>query len=50
MEKSKHVMMVGRGAELFATEQGLEIVDPSYFWTERRWKELQEELVAEQQT
>ena len=47
MEKSKHVMMVGRGAELFATEQGLEIVDPSYFWTERRWKELQEELVAE---
>ncbi|HYO78759.1 MAG TPA: isoaspartyl peptidase/L-asparaginase, partial [Thermoanaerobaculia bacterium] len=29
MEKSEHVMMVGRGAELFATQQGLEIVDPS---------------------
>ena len=44
MEKSEHVMMVGRGAELFATKMGLEIVDPSYFWTERRWKSLQNEL------
>ena len=48
MEKSKHVMMVGRGAELFATKMGLEIVDPSYFWTERRWKSLQQELLNEQ--
>ena len=47
MEKSEHVMMVGRGAELFATQQGLEIVDPSYFWTERRWKSLQNELMKE---
>lgn len=44
MEHSPHVMMIGRGAELFATEQGLEIVDPSYFWTERRWKQLQKRL------
>src|SRR4051795_13419424 len=49
MEKSPHVLMVGRGAELFATKMGLEIVDPSYFWTERRWKGLQEELLKEQQ-
>ena len=48
MEKSPHVMMVGRGAELFATKMGLEIVDPSYFWTERRWKSLQKELQEEQ--
>ena len=48
MEKSEHVMMVGRGAELFATKMGLEIVDPSYFWTERRWKGLQQELLKEQ--
>jgi beta-aspartyl-peptidase (threonine type) len=48
MEKSKHVMMIGRGAELFATQMGLQIVDPSYFWTERRWKSLQQELVNEQ--
>jgi len=47
MEKSEHVMMVGRGAELFATQQGLEIVDPSYFWTERRWKSLQQDLLKE---
>lgn len=47
MEKSKHVMMIGKGAELFATQQGLEIVDPSYFWTERRWKALQNELMKE---
>ena len=48
MEKSEHVMMVGRGAELFATKMGLEIVDPSYFWTERRWKSLQNELLKEE--
>jgi L-asparaginase / beta-aspartyl-peptidase len=48
MEKSKHVMMAGKGAELFATQAGLEIVDPSYFWTERRWKSLQNELMKEQ--
>jgi len=50
MEKSKHVMLIGRGAELFATKMGLEIVDPSYFWTERRWKSLQNELLKEQKT
>lgn len=41
MEKSAHVMMVGPGAEKFAKEQGLEIVPPSYFYTESRWKSLQ---------
>jgi beta-aspartyl-peptidase (threonine type) len=48
MEKSKHVLLTGRGAELFATKMGLEIVDPSYFWTERRWKQLQDDLVKEE--
>lgn len=48
MEKSEHVMMVGRGAEMFATKMGLEIVDPSYFWTERRWKGLQQMLLEEE--
>src|SRR5438876_7926756 len=48
MEKSPHVMMTGHGADLFATQVGLEIVDPSYFWTERRWKELQRELQEDQ--
>jgi beta-aspartyl-peptidase (threonine type) len=49
MEKSDRVLLIGKGAELFATKMGLEIVDPSYFWTERRWKELQRDLMKEQQ-
>jgi beta-aspartyl-peptidase (threonine type) len=48
MEKSPHVMMAGKGAEVFAKAAGLQIVDPSYFWTERRWKALQNELAKEQ--
>ena len=39
MTKSVHVMMIGRGAEQFAKEQGLEIVDPSYFFDSARYKE-----------
>ena len=42
MEKSPHVMMAGNGADQFAKEQGIEIVDPSYFYTEERWKGLQQ--------
>lgn len=41
MESSPHVMMVEDGADAFAESQGLEIVDPSYFHTEKRWKSLQ---------
>ncbi len=41
MERSEHVMMIGKGAEFFAKQQGLQIVDPSYFYTEERWKSLQ---------
>lgn len=40
MEKSEHVMMIGAGAEKFAKQQGLQIVDPSYFFTEERWNGL----------
>jgi beta-aspartyl-peptidase (threonine type) len=41
MTDSEHVMLSGKGAALFAKEQGLEIVAPSYFYTERRFKSLQ---------
>jgi beta-aspartyl-peptidase (threonine type) len=41
MEKSEHVMMAGAGAEKFAAQNGCEIVDPKYFYTEDRWKGLQ---------
>lgn len=39
MDSSAHVMLAGSGAELFAREQGLEMVDPSYFYTEESWQE-----------
>jgi beta-aspartyl-peptidase (threonine type) len=44
MEKSEHVMMVGAGAEQFAKEVGIEIVDTSYFRTPERWQGLQDAL------
>lgn len=44
MEKSEHVMMIGKGAEIFAKEEGLELVDPKYFWTQERWDGLQRAL------
>ena len=40
MEQSPHVLLSGRGAEKFAEEKGLEIVDPSYFFTQRRINDL----------
>lgn len=44
MEKTEHVMLSGAGADQFAAESGLEIVDPSYFYTPERWQSLQEVL------
>ncbi|NOT86941.1 MAG: type 1 glutamine amidotransferase-like domain-containing protein [Lysobacter sp.] len=49
MERSEHVMMVGDGAEVFAAEQGIELVDPSWFRTEKRWQQLQRRLREKQQ-
>jgi beta-aspartyl-peptidase (threonine type) len=40
MEKSEHVMLSGAGAEQFAKEQGLELVENSYFDTEFRYDAL----------
>jgi beta-aspartyl-peptidase (threonine type) len=44
MEKSPHVLLMGEGADQFAKTQGLEQVDPSFFFTERRWQSLEAEL------
>jgi beta-aspartyl-peptidase (threonine type) len=41
MEKSPHVMLAREGADQFSRENGLEQVDPSYFRTEERWKQLE---------
>lgn len=40
MNYSRHVMMIGAGAEKFAEEQGFEFVTPDYFYTDRRWQQL----------
>lgn len=47
MEKSPHVMIAGEGAEAFAQEVGLEMVDEKYFYTEERWQALQRAQKAE---
>lgn len=39
MERSAHVMMIGAGAEAFAREVGMVMVDPKYFRTEARWQQ-----------
>jgi len=44
MEKSEHVLMVGKGASLFASQNGAEVVDSSYFYTERSFRALQRAL------
>ncbi|MCW5520914.1 isoaspartyl peptidase/L-asparaginase [Aureitalea sp. L0-47] len=41
MDNSPHVMLAGKGAESFAEERGIELVEPSYFYTERRFQSLQ---------
>ncbi len=47
MEKSPHVMLSGEGAEKFATENGIELVDQKYFFTQERWDALQRMKDAE---
>ena len=47
MENSPHVLLSGKGAEQFASERGLEIVEPSYFYTEERFQVLQRVKEAE---
>jgi beta-aspartyl-peptidase (threonine type) len=42
MERTPHVLLAGEGAEEFALEQGVTLVPGSYFYTERRWKQLED--------
>ncbi|MCB2196221.1 MAG: isoaspartyl peptidase/L-asparaginase [Bacteroidetes bacterium] len=44
MNNSEHVLLSGHGASEFAKEQNIEIVDSSYFFTEKRWESLQHVL------
>lgn len=47
MEKSEHVMLAGKGASVFAKQMGLEIVDPEYFYTKKRFESLQQAIENE---
>lgn len=47
MEKSPHVFLSGDGAEEFATENGVKLVDPKYFFTRERWDALEKLKAAD---
>ncbi|MBS0009976.1 MAG: isoaspartyl peptidase/L-asparaginase [Bacteroidales bacterium] len=47
MDHSVHVMLSGRGATEFAIEQGLEQAEPSYFYTDHRYRQLSEAINKE---
>ena len=47
MEHSPHVLMFGDGAEKFAKEWNIELVDEKYFWTQQSWDALQIEKEKE---
>lgn len=49
MEKSEHVFLNGEGASQFARDQGFHPVDNSYFYTEKRRKQLEELLKKERE-
>ncbi|MER7408961.1 MULTISPECIES: isoaspartyl peptidase/L-asparaginase family protein [Streptomyces] len=40
MDRTKHVLLAGQGADDFAAAQGLKPVTQDYFWTQKRWDEL----------
>lgn len=48
MEQTRHVLLSGPGADAFAASIDLEIVDPKYFFTQRRWDSLQRAKSREQ--
>lgn len=48
MTNSPHVMLSGKGAEIFAKEQGLEIVDPQYFFDSTRYQKFLKEQKSQQ--
>ena len=49
MENSPHVLLSGAGADTFALQQGLTIVEPEYFFTKRRWESYQKVKAKKEQ-
>jgi beta-aspartyl-peptidase (threonine type) len=46
MERSPHVFLIGDGAARFAEDIGIELCDNTYFYTDRRWNELEKAIEA----
>lgn len=46
MEKTEHVLLAGDGAIQFAEEMGVELEDNAYFFTQHRWKQLEDAIAA----
>jgi beta-aspartyl-peptidase (threonine type) len=46
MERSEHVLLAGDGADMFAEEVGVELEDNTYFYTDFRWKQLEDAIAA----
>ncbi|MBF7048532.1 isoaspartyl peptidase/L-asparaginase [Campylobacter volucris] len=42
MDKTPHTLIAGKGADKLAKNNGLEIVDQKYFYTDHRYKQLQD--------
>ena len=49
MTDSVHVMLMGSGAEQFARDHGIAFEADDYFYTERRWQQLQDAKSANEQ-
>ena len=46
MERTEHVLLAGEGAILFAEEMNVELADNAYFYTDNRWKQLEQAIAA----
>jgi beta-aspartyl-peptidase (threonine type) len=41
MERTEHLMLIGEGADALARVEGLQLAEPAFFHTDRRWADLQ---------
>ena len=48
LESSPHVLLIGEGAEAFASDQGLEQVSADFFYTQERWDQLRRAIATQQ--
>ncbi|MCZ2389788.1 MAG: isoaspartyl peptidase/L-asparaginase [Acidobacteria bacterium] len=46
MERTAHILLVGEGAMQFAAEEGFPLEPDEYFFTEGRWRQLQDAIAA----